>query len=98
VAFADILDRLNARALGRFGVPVLLDGATVQGDFAAPLKGMEVAGMGFSAREPICTVATSDVPANPVGKQLVHDAVSYTVRETRDDGMGLTQLVLQRSA
>lgn len=98
MAFADSLDRLNVAALGRFGVAVLLDGVSVQGDFSSPLKGMEVAGMGFSTREPICTVATSDVPADPVGKQLVHAAVTYTVRETRDDGLGLTQLVLQRSA
>lgn len=100
--FKTAQDRLNAAALGRFGIPAsaadahTIDGAPVAGDFTRALKEHDVDGMGVAAREPILTIADGDVPANPVGRTVVAEGVSYKVREIRADGLGLTQLVLQK--
>lgn len=95
MAFAQA--RVNTSVLQRFGTPVQLDGVTVQGDFTAGMKEHVVGEMAVNAAEPMCLVASADVPANPVGKPLVPPSgVTYTVREIRADGLGLTVLVLQR--
>lgn len=97
MAFAVAQARCNTTVLQRFGVPVQLDGVTMQGDFTAAQKEHEVGGVGMSALDPMCTVADANVPAQPVGKALVANGVTYIVREVRADGLGLTVLTLSRA-
>jgi hypothetical protein len=94
---ADAISRLNARALRRFGVLVQLDGVPVQGDYVAGQRARDVDGMPVSATDPMCTVSTSDVPAAPVGKLLVHPTEgTFKVMDLEADGFGLTVLKLQK--
>lgn len=86
----------NANALRKFGGMVQLDGVGVTGDFTSGNKERSVGDMPIAACDPMCTVADGDMPANPVGKLLVHGGVTYTVREIHADGLGLTVLTLQR--
>lgn len=88
----------NARALARLGGRVLLDGVDVLGDFTAALGEREVGGMLISATEPMCVVLDGDVPARPVGKQLVVNGVVYTIRQVKADDLGFTVLSVQRGA
>lgn len=95
--FADRQNRLNTKTLARFGAPVLLNGVTVQGDYSAPSKEREIAGVWVAAADPACTVLTSDVPAAPVGKPFVNAASeAFTVQDLKSDGCGLTVLILQK--
>lgn len=80
-----------------FGESVTLNGVSVTAIFDA--EG-EVAGAGFSGAavyRPMLTLATSDVPASPIGKTAVVGGVSYTVAEHRADGTGVSTLVLERA-
>lgn len=95
MAFSDVLNRLNATALGRFGVVAELDGQEVQGDFGAAQDERMVGGMPVSASNPMFVLADGDVPSEPVGKQLVHDGETYNVMAVEADGQGLTTLHLQ---
>lgn len=100
--FKTAQDRLNAAALGRFGIPAsapdaaTIDGVPVSSDFIAATKEHDVDGMGMTSREPTLTVLDADVPAAPVGRTVVAQGGTYTVIDLRADGLGLTQLVLQK--
>lgn len=97
-AFAQLLDRVNATALARFGGQHTLDGVAVQGDFVLPGKTFTISDFQekIQARTPLLIVADGDVPAAPVGKPAVCDGVNYTIEEARPDGFGLTVLELQK--
>jgi hypothetical protein len=100
MSFATAQARCNATALRVLGAGLVqLDGVDVQGDFTAAMKAREVAGMEISATDPMCTVLTADVPADPVGKTLVPDgATTYYVVDLKADGLGFTVLALSLEA
>jgi hypothetical protein len=102
MSFADTLvARCNATALQRLGTGLVqLDGVDVPGDFAAAQKARQVAGIDLAATDPRCTVATADVPADPVGKTLSPDAgvTTYYVVDLHEDSAGLTVLLLSTEA
>ncbi len=72
---------------------------------AATLNGVAVTGiydneyalqdLGGSASAPSFLMATSAVPATPVGMALVIGATTYKVVETMPDGTGVTMLRLR---
>ncbi len=51
---------------------------------------------GMLGTNPIATIATADAVA-PRGQTLIVDAVSYTVREAKPDGTGITVLELEKA-
>jgi hypothetical protein len=78
-----------------FAVSVTLAGATVKAIFDADFEVGSVGSIGMAARQPMLTLPTSSVPADPVGAAVVVGSSSYTVAEHRPDGTGVSQLLLE---
>lgn len=83
-----------------FGVAVTLDGQAREAIFdnehqLSPFGPAAVGGMATS--QPMLTVATADVPANPVGKAAVVGSTTYTIVEHQPDGTGVSRLMLERA-
>lgn len=83
-----------------FGSAVTLDGQarTAIFDNEALLSPMGATAVGgITASQPMLTLRTADVPANPVGKTAVVNAVTYTIVEHAPDGTGVSRLMLERA-
>ncbi|MGE0329695.1 MAG: hypothetical protein AB7P37_03270 [Ramlibacter sp.] len=95
------LARLNAKALDRFGVEHTVAGNPVQGDFARPGQLMNMGdGMEIRTTKPALVIATSDVPANPVGQAVVavgEGGGNFQIVDLQGDGHGLTALYLKKA-
>ena len=82
-----------------FGSSALtLGGVAVAGIFDAAYQLGDVGGMGMASTGPVITLATAQVPANPVGVAAVVDGVAYTVAAHEPDGTGVSRLLLERAA
>lgn len=80
-----------------FADNAMLDGLLVQGIFER--KYAEAgAGMGMSSTVPAYTLASADVPLDPIGKLLVIDGVTYAIAAHEPDGTGISLLLLERTA
>lgn len=81
-----------------FAVSATVAGVAVRGIFdnAYELAHAGLAGMAGSV--PSFTLATSAVPANPVGAALVVGGATYTVVDHQPDGTGVSLLLLERAA
>lgn len=82
------------------GAAVTLDGQARQAIFdadyqLAPFTAAAVGGMVTS--QPMLTLPTADVPANPVGKAAVVGSTTYTIVEHQPDGTGVSRLMLERA-
>ena len=97
MSFADLQTRVNTTALSRLGEDVLLDGATVRGDFATPYEQGFLDGVSAEARVPQVTLASAAVPALVHGKTVVARGSNYTVVSHKPDGFGLSTLLLERA-
>ena len=80
-----------------FATQAALGGAAVLGIFTEPYAVGSVGGLGMATGKPTFELASSDVPANPVGQTLQIGAVSYMVADAQPDGTGVTTLVLEVS-
>lgn len=73
----------------------LLDGVDIEGIFdngsQAGLSNMML------GTNPTATCASSSASSSSRGKTLVVDSVSYTVRESKPDGTGMTVLELEKA-
>ena len=83
-----------------FGVAVTLDGQAREAIFdnehqLSPFTAAAVGGMATS--QPMLTLPTADVPANPVGKGAVVGSTTYTIVEHQPDGTGVSRLMLERA-
>lgn len=78
-----------------FAAPAMLAGAQVRGIFDNAYRQGEVGYNGMASTQPVFLVATSDVPANPVGASLVVNATSYLIASVEPDGTGMSQLFLE---
>lgn len=78
-----------------FGSNATLAGVAVAGIFDAAYQMADV-GTGMASTAPVYTLATSAVPASPVGTTLVVNAVIYTVAAHEPDGTGVSRLLLER--
>lgn len=68
----------------------------IKGIFDNQYELVDVAEVGFSSSTPIFTIPTSALPCKPViGDLLTIDCETYTVRNFRADGTGVTILTLE---
>lgn len=81
-----------------FGADATLSGQAVRGIFSDPHAVGAVGSIGMADSQPDFTLATADVPANPVGALLVASGVTYTVVAHEPDGTGVSRLLLEPTA
>lgn len=68
----------------------------VTGIFDEPYQGVNIAEVEFASAAPIFTLPTASLPCKPViGDILFFDDETYTVRNFRSDGTGMTVLQLE---
>jgi hypothetical protein len=79
-----------------FATAGTLDGASVAGIFDNGYQPFDFAEGGASASGPRYTMASTQVPAGVVGKQLVLGADTWLVTEAEPDGTGITTLRLRK--
>jgi hypothetical protein len=80
-----------------FADDAILNGIRVQGIFDR--KYVEAgAGMGMSSTVPAFTLASADVPLDPIGKLLVIGGVTYAIAAHEPDGTSISLLLLERTA
>lgn len=82
-------------AEGDFASQATLAGVNVLGIFTDPYAMGSVGGLGMATVRPTFALASSDVPADPVGLQLVVGGVSYGIADAQPDGSGVTTLLLE---
>ena len=70
-------------------VPAIFDGAYALGSVGA---------FGMASTQPSLTLASANVPVNPVGKTVVANATTYTIAAHEPDGTGISRLLLEKSA
>ena len=81
-----------------FSVPVTLPGGSVvQGIFDNGYAQGAVGAAGMATSQPMLTLPSASVPANPVGLVVVVGGVSYTIAQREPDGTGLDVLMLERA-
>ena len=78
-----------------FATTCTLNGATVTGIFDSAYLTASVGGFGAASSQPMLTLPSASVPANPVGLSAVINAVTYLVTASEPDGTGLTRLILE---
>lgn len=81
--------------LDDFGTTVTLNGSSVRAVFDNAYAQGTVGPIGMGGTQPVLTLATSDVPASPVGKTCVVGATTYTVASHEPDGTGVSVLFLE---
>lgn len=79
-------------------VDATLNGVVVRGIFDNGYTRGDVGTINMAGTQPMLTLATADVPANPVGKPCVVGATSYVVGAHEPDGTGMSVLMLERAA
>jgi hypothetical protein len=79
------------------GVPVsvTVGGVVVSAIFDNGYALGSVGPIGMASSQPMLTLATASVPANPVGTAVVVGAVNYTIGAHEPDGTGISQLMLE---
>lgn len=80
---------------GEFASAVTLNGVAAKAIFDVPGTVGSVGGFGMASTQPALTLATSDVPANPVGLTAVVGGVNYLVATHEPDGTGISRLALE---
>ena len=94
--FAALETRLNRAVFARLANTVaVVNGNTVAAIFDSPYAQGTVGNYGMASTAPALTLATSDVPANPVGLPVVANTVNYLVVAHEPDGTGISRLVLE---
>lgn len=81
-----------ANAQADFGgglVPVIFDNAYAHGG---------VGPIGMAGTQPMATLKTADVPANPIGQTVTINAIAYAIAEHQPDGAGVSTLFLERAS
>lgn len=98
MSFAALESRINGSVLKHLAnAQATLGGLAVQGIFKRAY--VEVGtGMGMASTAPTFRLASTGVPASPVGMPLVIDAVNYAIAASEPDGTGMTLLILERTA
>lgn len=83
--------------VAEFADTVTLNGVTKQAIFSAGYALADAGPFGVSGNAPALTIATADVPAEPMGLPVVHASVNYTIVEHQPDGTGISLLQLRRA-
>lgn len=78
-----------------FAQSATLNGVTVSAIFDNANALGTVGSYGMAASQPVLTLPTASVPANPVGLTAVVGAVTYLVAAHEPDGTGVSRLLLE---
>jgi hypothetical protein len=78
-----------------FGQSASVGGVVVSAIFDSGYSLGSAGAIGMASAQPMLTLATASVPANPVGTAVVVGAVNYTVGAHEPDGTGISQLMLE---
>ena len=81
-----------------FAEVVTLNGVAVSAIFDNGYALGNVGMVGMGSTQPSITLATSSVPASPVGKAVVVRGLACQVALHEPDGTGLSKLILERTA
>jgi hypothetical protein len=76
---------------------VTLNGVSVSAIFDNGYSAGAVGIMGVASTQPMLSIATSLVPASPVGKSAVVNGLAYTVAAHEPNGTGISALYLERT-
>ncbi len=87
----DLTDFINDDTPGY--VLATLDGISVEGIF----DNGSAAGLGMLGTNPTFTCASASAPSSKRNKTLVVNGTSYTVREIKPDGTGMSVLELEQA-
>lgn len=80
-----------------FAVSCTVGGQARRGIFDAGTRFGSVATAGITSVQPMLTIATVDIPADPVGQAVVVGATNYVVAAHDADGTGISTLMLERA-
>lgn len=78
-----------------FGQSATVGGVSVSGIFDNGYALGGVGAMGMASSQPMLTLATANVPANPVGTAVVVGGGNYLVGAHEPDGTGMSRLLLE---
>lgn len=78
-----------------YGVTAIVGGETVSVIFDNGYALGSVGPIGMASSQPMLTLASANVPADPVGTAVVVGGVSYTVGAHEPDGTGMSRLLLE---
>lgn len=78
-----------------FGQSATVGGVVVSAIFDAAYSPGTVGVTGMASSQPMLTLPTANVPANPVGTAVVVGAVNYTIGAHEPDGTGISCLMLE---
>lgn len=82
-------------AVADFAQAVTLNGAACNAIFDNGFSLGNVGTLGMASTQPNLTLATTSVPADPVGMAAVVGGVNYTVAAHEPDGTGVSVLLLE---
>lgn len=99
-AFTTALDRLNRAVYKHLSgsEAITVNGVGVTAIFDNGYALGNVGMLGMASTQPAIRLATTDVPANPVGMAVVVNAVTYLVAAHEPDGTGDSRLLLELAA
>lgn len=80
-----------------FATAVTVNGQARRAIFDAGTRFGSVATAGIASTQPMLTIATADISADPVGQTVVVGATSYVVAAHDADGTGISTLMLERA-
>lgn len=80
-----------------FAVSCTVNGQARRGIFDAGTRFGSIATAGIASAQPMLTIATADIAADPVGQAVVVNATSYVVAAHDADGTGISTLMLERA-
>jgi len=78
-----------------FGVDATLGGNAVRGIFDNAYATGGVGMLGMATTQTALTLASADVPADPVGASVLVGSAVYVVAASEPDGTGITRLLLE---
>ena len=81
-----------------FGESVIFTGdEPVQAIFDASYDPASVGGVGMASAQPMLTISSDSVPADPVGTGVTVRGVAYVVAAAEPDGTGMSRIMLERA-
>ena len=82
--------------VAEFATSVTLNGVSTPAIFDAAFAVADSGPFGTAGNSPTLTLATADVPANPVGLLVSCAGVGYSIVEHQPDGTGVSLLQLRK--
>lgn len=95
--FASAVNRLNRAVVTRLstGEVITVGGSVVDAIFDNGNALGNVGLMGMASTQPLLTMATADVTANPVCAAVLVGSAAYLVAAHEPDGTGISRLLLE---